>query len=123
MANLVNYFGKSDSVEDITVNPVLLEKGRTRIALYGLGNIRDERLHRAWKNEKVKFLRPQESSEDWFNILVLHQNRCAVVYDHQCVCVWGGGCGCVCVVCVCVCVCVGVCVCVWVCVRACVYVV
>ena len=110
MANLVNYFGKSDSVEDITVNPVLLEKGRTRIALYGLGNIRDERLHRAWKNEKVKFLRPQESSEDWFNILVLHQNRCAVVYDQQCVCV--------CVVCVCVRACVHVCACVCACVYA-----
>ena len=77
MSNLVNYFGKSNSIEEVTVNPVLFEKGETKIALYGLGNIRDERLHRVWKKEKVKFLRPEETPEEWFNILVLHQNRLA----------------------------------------------
>ena len=57
-----------------------------RIALYGLGSVRDERLHRAWKNEKVNFLRPTECPEEWFNILVLHQNRYSVCV---CACMYG----------------------------------
>lgn len=33
----------------ITLSPVLLEKGSTRLALYGLGNVRDERLGRLFQ--------------------------------------------------------------------------
>jgi double-strand break repair protein MRE11 len=36
------------------VNPVLLRKGKTQVALYGLGNIRDERLNRMWGQNKVR---------------------------------------------------------------------
>ncbi|KAK1260415.1 Double-strand break repair protein MRE11 [Acorus gramineus] len=76
--NLVNYFGKmvlgGSGVGQITVNPILIRKGTTSVALYGLGNIRDERLNRMFQ-----WMRPetQESCQvsDWFNILVLHQNR------------------------------------------------
>lgn len=35
------------------VNPILLRKGKVKVALYGLGNIRDERLHRMWQQKKV----------------------------------------------------------------------
>ena len=52
-ANLVNYFGKTPTVDDITVSPILIQKGRTRFALYGLGGIRDERLYRTFVNHKV----------------------------------------------------------------------
>ena len=76
VANLVNYFGKSEDVEQIEVSPVLIQKGDVKLALYGLGNIRDERLHRALRWWNVTFLRPKEDQESWFNILVLHQNRC-----------------------------------------------
>jgi hypothetical protein len=42
----------------------------------GLGNIRDERLFQTWKKEKkVKWLRPEQSADEWFNMFVLHQNR------------------------------------------------
>ena len=42
----------------------------------GLGNIRDERLFQTWKKDKkVKWLRPEQSAEEWFNMFVLHQNR------------------------------------------------
>ncbi|KNC55052.1 double-strand break repair protein MRE11A [Thecamonas trahens ATCC 50062] len=75
MAGLVNYFGKSPSVEDITVSPVLLQKGSSKLALYGLGNIRDERLNRAFSSQRVKCLRPREDADSWFNLFVLHQNR------------------------------------------------
>lgn len=45
-AGLVNYFGKADNLSNIEVQPILIDKGGTRVALYGLGSIRDERLHR-----------------------------------------------------------------------------
>ncbi|KAK1284526.1 Double-strand break repair protein MRE11 [Acorus calamus] len=82
--NLVNYFGKmvlgGSGVGQITVNPILIRKGTTSVALYGLGNIRDERLNRMFQTpHAVQWMRPetQESCQvsDWFNILVLHQNR------------------------------------------------
>jgi len=75
VANLVNYFGKSESADNIEVTPILLAKGRTRIALYGLGNIRDDRLHRVLLADKVRFRRPAMNPDDWFNIMLFHQNR------------------------------------------------
>ena len=74
-AGLVNYFGKHESLEKIEVSPLLLQKGETKLALYGLGALRDERLHRLFVHKKVAMLRPKESQEDWFNLFVLHQNR------------------------------------------------
>lgn len=82
--NLVNYFGKmvlgGSGVGQITIYPILIRKGSTAVALYGLGNIRDERLNRMFQTpHAVQWMRPeaQEGCElsDWFNILVLHQNR------------------------------------------------
>ncbi len=75
VSNLINYFGKVENIEDIELSPVLLQKGETRLAIYGLGSCRDERLHRMFQRGKVKFLKPSEEEEQWFNILVLHQNR------------------------------------------------
>ena len=75
VANLINYFGKSENIDDITIYPILLQKGETKIALYGLGNIRDERLYRTFQQKKVKLMRTNEGKDDWFNIFVLHQNR------------------------------------------------
>ncbi|XP_031739070.1 double-strand break repair protein MRE11 isoform X2 [Cucumis sativus] len=82
--NLVNYFGKmvlgGSGVGQITLCPILIRKGSTSVALYGLGNIRDERLNRMFQTpHAVQWMRPeaQEGCQvtDWFNILVLHQNR------------------------------------------------
>ncbi|XP_065888547.1 double-strand break repair protein MRE11-like [Dysidea avara] len=75
VANLVNYFGKPDDIEDISISPILMKKGSTKIALYGLGSIRDERLHRLFMRSKVKYLQPKEQADDWFNLFMLHQNR------------------------------------------------
>ncbi|ETM46093.1 DNA repair protein (mre11), partial [Phytophthora nicotianae] len=74
-ANLINYFGKSEKVDAVEVFPVLLTKGNTRVAIYGLGNMRDERLNRMFAQGKVAFRRPAEQAEDWFSIFVVHQNR------------------------------------------------
>lgn len=36
-AGLVNHFGHSQSVEKIEISPILMQKGNTKLALYGLG--------------------------------------------------------------------------------------
>lgn len=77
---LINYFGKYTNVEKIEISPIFLRKNNTKLALYGLGAVRDERLHRMFINEQVKFLtfpddNEEEKKENWFNLLVLHQNR------------------------------------------------
>jgi len=75
-AGLVNYFGRADNVDDVKIYPLLLKKGNTHVAIYGLGHIRDVRLHRAFHSRKVKFIRPAGEDQDkWFNIMVIHQNR------------------------------------------------
>lgn len=80
VANLVNYFGKSDNIDDITIYPILMRKGRTKVALYGLGNIRDERLYRTFQQKKVRLMRPIEAQDEWFNIMVIHQNRYSIQF-------------------------------------------
>lgn len=74
-AGFVNYFGKTTSLEKIEISPLLLQKGSTKMALYGLGSIRDERLHRMFLHKNVSMLRPKEDKDDWFNMFVIHQNR------------------------------------------------
>ncbi|KAJ3277861.1 Double-strand break repair protein mre11a, partial [Borealophlyctis nickersoniae] len=77
VAGLVNYFGKQVEVDDIAIKPILLRKGSTRLALYGLGNVRDERLNRTFQRKKVRMYRPSDDKDKWFNLMVLHQNRVA----------------------------------------------
>ena len=36
-ANLINYFGKTNDIKDIEIAPILMRKGVTKLALYGLG--------------------------------------------------------------------------------------
>jgi double-strand break repair protein MRE11 len=79
-AGLVNYFGTSASVETVDVHPLLIEKGDARLKLFGLGWMRDERLHRLFAQNKVVFhttlTGPEARTERaWFNLLMLHQNR------------------------------------------------
>ncbi|XP_055971199.1 double-strand break repair protein MRE11 isoform X2 [Sorex fumeus] len=74
-AGFINHFGRSMSVEKVDISPVLLQKGSTKIALYGLGSIPDERLYRMFVNKNVTMLRPKEDENSWFNLFVIHQNR------------------------------------------------
>lgn len=53
-AGLANYFGKVDNIEDIRLSPILINKGGTKVALYGLGSVRDERLMHAFKKDRVR---------------------------------------------------------------------
>ena len=82
MSGLINYIGKVDlsssspNTEEngIVIKPVLLRKGNSRLGLYGVGNIKDARMHYELRSNHVKMYMPREK-DDWFNILLLHQNR------------------------------------------------
>ena len=58
----------------IALRPVLLQKGNTRLGLYGCGNVKDQRMHFELRSNRVRMFTPRDK-EDWFNILLLHQNR------------------------------------------------
>ena len=114
-ANLINYFGRAGNFEKISLSPILIQKGRTKVALYGLGHVRDERLGRHLDRKEVKVARPVEDRDDWFSILALHQNRLprgagihakgyiqekqlpscvdVVIWGHEHECLIGGGMG------------------------------
>ncbi|XP_066250453.1 double-strand break repair protein MRE11 [Euwallacea similis] len=72
-AGLVNYFGRHTNYESVEIEPILLKKGQTNLAIYGLSHIKDERLARLFLDKKVTVMAPSE--EDYFHLLVLHQNR------------------------------------------------
>ena len=86
-AGVINYFGKvhlAASEEDpndpnssgIKIKPVLLQKGETRLAMYGVGNVKDTRMHYELRSNRVRMFMPQEdNAQDWFNLLLVHQNR------------------------------------------------
>lgn len=86
VAGLVNYIGKIDlPLNDqeaqntgIAIKPVLLRKGNSKMAIYGVGNVKDQRLHYELRSNRVRMFMPRDK-HDWFNILVLHQNRCVLV--------------------------------------------
>lgn len=50
---LVNYFGKWSDLTNVDISPLLLRKGETRLALYGLSHIKDDRLARLFRDGKV----------------------------------------------------------------------
>jgi double-strand break repair protein MRE11 len=75
MTGLINYFGRAYENDKIDVKPVLLQKGKTKLALYGISNVRDERLFRVFRDKKIKFYQPEGSDDDWFNLMTVHQNH------------------------------------------------
>lgn len=50
---LVNYFGKWTDLTEVKISPILLRKGQSKLALYGLSHIKDERLSRLFRDGKV----------------------------------------------------------------------
>lgn len=42
-----------------------------------MSNVRDERLFRTFRDNKVKFFQPGQQKSDWFNIMSVHQNHVA----------------------------------------------
>lgn len=75
VSGLINYYGRTPEADNILIKPVLLQKGRTKLALYGMSNVRDERLFRTFRDGKVKFFQPSTQKSDWFNLMSVHQNH------------------------------------------------
>ncbi|KAL9109217.1 MAG: hypothetical protein Q9227_006142 [Pyrenula ochraceoflavens] len=75
VSGFLNYYGRTPESDNIQIKPVLLQKGRTKLALYGMSNVRDERLHRTFRDNKVKFHTPSAHRDDWFSIMSVHQNH------------------------------------------------
>jgi double-strand break repair protein MRE11 len=75
VSGLLNYFGRIAQNDKIEVKPVLLQKGSTKLALYGLSNVRDERLYRTFREKHVHFFQPSVQKYDWFNLMAVHQNH------------------------------------------------
>ncbi|KAL5292282.1 MRE11A family protein [Megaselia abdita] len=72
---LVNYFGKRTDLTKLDIYPILMRKGVTQLAIYGLSYIHDSRLVRLFMDDKVVMKTPDETTGNWFNLMVLHQNR------------------------------------------------
>lgn len=75
VSGLINFYGRAPESDNIQVKPVLLQKGNTKLALYGMSNVRDERLFRTFRDGNVKFFRPSTQQSDWFNLMSVHQNH------------------------------------------------
>lgn len=75
ISGLLNYYGRTPESDNIHIKPVLLQKGRTKLALYGMSNVRDERLFRTFRDGKVKFFQPSLQKKEWFNLMSVHQNH------------------------------------------------
>ncbi|KAF4119564.1 double-strand break repair protein MRE11 [Geosmithia morbida] len=74
-SGLLNYFGRIAEADNIQAKPILLQKGVTKLALFGLSNVRDERMFRTFRDHKVKWFRPGSQTGEWFNLLTVHQNH------------------------------------------------
>lgn len=62
------------STTGIAVRPVLLRKGNTQLGMYGIGNVKDQRIHFELRSNRVRMYMPKDK-DDWFNVLLIHQNR------------------------------------------------
>jgi len=53
VSGLVNYFGKWTDLTHVEISPLLMRKGATQLALYGLSHLKDERLARLFGDYNV----------------------------------------------------------------------
>ncbi|VEU20846.1 DEKNAAC101661 [Brettanomyces naardenensis] len=73
---LLNHFGRVTNNDHISIYPLLFSKGSTNVAVYGLQNIRDDRLKKTMASGNLEFLQPDsDDSVNWFNIMCIHQNH------------------------------------------------
>lgn len=78
VSGLLNHFGRVIDNEQITVCPLLFNKGKTNLALYGLHSVREERLMKTMASGNLEFLEPDTSDDpsiQWFNLMCIHQNH------------------------------------------------
>ena len=73
-AHYLNYMKCVISEDTVIVRPIVLKKQETCVYIYGLGNIKEERLNRLLREDKVVFEKPENEKSAVF-LLVVHQNR------------------------------------------------
>jgi|JI6StandDraft_1071083.scaffolds.fasta_scaffold07725_1 double-strand break repair protein MRE11 len=71
-SNYINYIGRHKNTEVVHVEPLIISKGTTKVALYAMGYINTVKLSRLFERKKITFANPPE---DTFNIMLIHQNR------------------------------------------------
>ena len=55
-AGILNLFGNQDNVsEDMDIKPLEFSKGKTKVSLYGIGSIKDDRLLHQFEEKRVLF--------------------------------------------------------------------
>ncbi|ODV63345.1 MRX complex nuclease subunit, partial [Ascoidea rubescens DSM 1968] len=79
VCGFVNHFGKVLQSDRINIRPLLFQKGLTKLSLFGMASVRDERLFKTFRDGGVKFLTPTIRSNEWFNLMCVHQNHFAHV--------------------------------------------
>ncbi|XP_017856887.1 PREDICTED: double-strand break repair protein MRE11-like [Drosophila arizonae] len=72
---LINYFGHWTDLSRVEINPILIRKGETKLALYGLSHIPDAQLVRMLEKSEINFNNDNLSGEGWYQLMVVHQNR------------------------------------------------
>lgn len=78
VSGLLNHYGRVIDNEQITVCPLLFNKGGTNLALYGLHSVREERLMKTMASGNLEFLEPDTTDDpgiQWFNLMCIHQNH------------------------------------------------
>ncbi|OAD61543.1 Double-strand break repair protein MRE11 [Eufriesea mexicana] len=85
MSGLINYFGKWTDLTQITIPPLILKKGETHIALYGLSYINDQRLSRLFRDFKNRSpyseygYIPQHKLPSFLNFIIWgHEHECRI---------------------------------------------
>ena len=64
--------GKITNFENIEIKPIMFEKGRSKIAIYFLGHIKEVKLSSLLAQDKIKFKKVDDS---YFTILCINQKR------------------------------------------------
>lgn len=64
-SGLVNYFGKRTVLEHLEIYPILMKKGVTQLAIYGLSFLHDSRLVRLFADSKVVMKQPDEGTGEF----------------------------------------------------------
>lgn len=52
-SGFINYFGKWADLNDVTIPPLVFNKGKTFVSVYGLSYMNDQRLSRLLRDDKV----------------------------------------------------------------------
>lgn len=77
-AGLLNYFGSIDPMaRSIIIRPVVLVLGATKVNIYGVGAVRDERMNALLLEGRISI-----EKQEGINLLVLHQTRCGTGHTH-----------------------------------------